>query len=189
MTAADLIAFARKHLTGTICLVVTLVCGGVLYFRGDAVAESQKLYDEKSAEATKMVNNVKGAPGLPEQVAELQELGKQLDARLVNENQLAVNLQYFYKLEADHGVKLLDVRQNNASRPARGAAKTSFTPVPYSLSVQGTYAQLLKFLGELQNGRHLCRINTAVFNKPGGADTSATQQMTLTLSVELLGQS
>jgi hypothetical protein len=192
MTAADLSAFARKHLTGTICLGVTLVAGGLIYFRSGAVIESQTLYEAKSAEAAKMLNNVKAAPGLEEQVAEILELGKDLDDRLVNASQLAVNLQYFYKLEADNGVKLLDVRQTTAPRPARGAAKTLFAPVPFSLSVQGTYAQLLKFLGELQNGRHLCRINTAAFNKPGGiggADTSATQEITLTLSIELLGQS
>lgn len=192
MTAADLSAFARKHLTGTICLGVTIVAGGLIYFRSGAVTESQALYEAKSAEAVKMLNNVKAAPGLDEQVAEIQEVGKELDDRLVNASQLAVNLQYFYKLEADNGVKLLDVRQTTPPRPARGAPKTIFAPVPFSLSVQGTYAQLLKFLGELQNGRHLCRINAATFSKPGGiggADTSATQEITLSLSIELLGQS
>jgi hypothetical protein len=189
MTAADLVVFAKKHLTGTICLLVTLVCGALLYFRSDTVSVSQSLYEAKSAESAKMLSNVKASPGLAEQVTEIQQLGRELNDRLVNANQLAVNLQYFYKLEADNDVKLLDVRQDTGPR---GAAKTLFTPVPFSLSVQGNYAQLVKFLGELQNGRHLCRINSAVFNKAGGAgatDLSAAQEMTLTLSVELLGQS
>ena len=105
---------------------------------------------------------------------------------------LAVIRQITAAAETVEGVKLLDVRQATPPRPARGAPKTLFAPVPFNLSVQGTYAQLLQFLGELQNGRHLCRINNATFNKPGGvggADTSATQPITLSLSIELLGQS
>ena len=190
MTAADLVAFLKKHPTGTVCLVIILVCGGLLYYRGDAIAVSQAEYDAKSAEATKMINNVKGAPGLAEQVAEIQGLSKELESRLVRVDQLAVNLQYFYKLETDHGVKLIDVRQNTP--PVRRGPKTLFAPVPFNLTVQGTYDQLVKFLGDLQNGRHLCRITSATFTQPGGAvagSSTAVPDMTLTLNLELLGQS
>lgn len=189
MTGADIIAFAKKHPLGVACLVIALACGVALYFRADAISISQAEYDAKSSEAAKMIANVKNAPGLEEQVAEIQELGKELDARLVKAGQLAVNLQYFYKLEADHGVKFLDVRQTASNRTARpGAPKTTFTPVPFTLSVEGNYAQLVKFLGALQNGRHLCRINSAVFNKPNAATNSETSNITLALNLELLGQ-
>jgi Tfp pilus assembly protein PilO len=187
MTAADLVAFLKKHPTGTVCLIIVLVCGGLLYYRGDAIAVSQAEYDAKSAEATKMVNNVKNSPGLAEQLAEMQALSKELESRLVRADQLAVNLQYFYKLEADHGVKLVDVRQEN--QPARRGPKTSYAPVPFNLTVQGNYAQLVKFLGSLQNGRHLCRINAAAFTQPGGVLAGAAPDMTLTLNLEMLGQS
>lgn len=188
MTGADLIALAKKHPVGVACLLVIIACGVALYFRADAISVSQAEYEAKSAEAAKMISNVANAPGLPEQLAELQELGQEIDARLVKAGQLAVNLQYFYKLEADHGVKFLDVRQNSPVRPARGAApKTNFVPVPFSLSVEGNYDQLVKFLTDLQNGRHLCRINSAVFSK-GNLTSSGSPVMTLALSVELLGQ-
>jgi hypothetical protein len=189
MTGADIIAFAKKHPVGVSCLLIALVCGVALYFRADAISVSQAQYEATSDEAAKMISNVKNAPGLEEQVAEMQELGKELDARLIKGSQLAVNLQYFYKLEADHGVKFLDVRQTASARAARpGAPKTIFTPVPFTLSVEGQYAQLVKFLGALQNGRHLCRINSAVFNKPNAAANSETSTITLALNLELLGQ-
>jgi Tfp pilus assembly protein PilO len=189
MTGADLTAFAKKHPLGVTCLVIALASGVALYFRADAIGVSQTEYEAKSSEAAKMIANVKNAPGLEEQVAEMQELGKELDSRLVKAGQLAVNLQYFYKLEADHGVKFLDVRQTASTRTARpGAPKTIFTPVPFTLSVEGTYDQLVKFLGALQNGRHLCRINSAVLNKPNAAANSEASKLTLALNLELLGQ-
>lgn len=192
MTAADITAFLKKQPVGAACVVLSLVCGGLLYFRADAIVAAQTDYEAKAAEATKMSNNVKASPGLEEQVAEIQQLGSELNGRLVKVEQLAVNLQYFYKLEADHGVKLLDVRQNAPARPVRGAAKSTsiYTPVPFTVAAQGNYAQLVKFLGELQNGRHLCRITNASFSRSGGAtaSTSTEQEMTLSLSLELLGQ-
>jgi len=192
MNAADLTNFAKKHPVGVVCVLLAILSGAALYFRADAVSVSQAEYEAKSAEAAKMINNVKAAPGLEEQLAELQELGKELDSRLISANQIAVNLQYFYKLESDNAVKFVgDVRQTTPPRPTRGAAaKTLFGRVPFSLTVEGNYTQLTKFLGDLQNGRHLCRINSAVFNKgnTAGGTGSADQTMTLALNLELLAQ-
>lgn len=189
MTAADLVPLLKRHPVSVASVVVILACVGFAYYRGDVIALSQTEYEAKSAEANQMASNVKGAPGLAEQVTEIQGLAKELESRLVRVNQLAVNLQYFYKLEADHGVKLLDVRQ--LVQPARRGPKTTiYDRVPFSLTVQGSYPQLVKFLAELENGRHLCRINTASFSRPVAAgDGLSAPDVTLTLNLELLGQS
>lgn len=186
MTAADLIALAKKHPVGTVCLLVTIACGAALYFRSGQVAASQAEYEARSAESAKMINNVTNAPGLDAQLEEITALAKELDGRLVRAGQLAVNLQYFYKLEADNGVKLLDVRQNALPRAPRGP-KTIFTPVPYSLSVQGTYDELVKFLTQVEHGRHFCRINSLVLTKAGGVGPNAGQELNLSITLDLLG--
>lgn len=188
MTGADLTALAKKHPLSVACGLIAVACGALLYFRADVIADSQKLYEAKSAESATMISNVTGAPGLAEQVTEIQALAKDVDGRLVRAGQLAVNLQYFYKLEADNAVKLLDVRQGNLPRGAKGL----YTPVPFTLTAQGNYPQLMKFLGELQNGRHFCRINSATFTKSGGSSSegsggAATQDMNLSISLDLLG--
>lgn len=194
MTGADLIALARKQPISTACVLVIVVCGLLTYFRMDVIDASQAEYEEKAAEATRMVANVKNAPGLDEQLAELQKLGQELDSRLLKVDQLAVNVQYFYRLENESGVKLLDVRQNTPSRAKNAGPKSNFTRVPFSVSVQGTHAQVMKFLGALQTGRHLCRIVSANFTKSGGVEGAGfglppeEQELTLSLSLELLGQ-
>jgi Tfp pilus assembly protein PilO len=181
MTLADLIARIKKQPIGFACLLVCLLSGGWLYYRSGEIEARQEQYRAKSEQAAKFISNVGISKNLPEQVAELQAVTKELDGRLVRAGQLAVNLQYFYKLEAENEVKLLDVRQNALPRNT----KTLYVGVPYNVNVQGPYKNVMAFLQRLENGRHFCRINTASFTKFAGAGDGS---MTLSLSLDLLGQ-
>jgi len=187
MTSAELTALVKKQPIGFACGAVCLVCAGLLYFRSGEIGESQKDYDAKSAESARILANVSNSKNLPEQLAEIQTLAKELDSRLIRAGQLAVNLQFFYKLEAETGVKLIDVRQNN---PVKGA-KTLFTGIPFSLSVQGSYTQLLAFLHRLEDGSRFCHFTNISLNAGGSPDASVAspsgESMTMTLNLELLG--
>ncbi len=185
MTGADLTAILKKHPLGVVCGLVTVVCGVLLYTRASNITASQAELEARTTEANKMIANVRNSTGLAEQVAEIQEQRKELEGRLLKPGQLAVNLQYFYKLEAETGVKLTgDPRQSNVGRSSK-----AYIGIPFAVSVQGSYPQLVNFLGRLQNGRHFCRINTANFIKSAGAEGAGSEgEMTLSLNLELLGQ-
>jgi Tfp pilus assembly protein PilO len=181
MTFDDLIARIKKQPIGFACAVICLLSGGWLYFRSGEIDARQEEYRAKSEQAAKFISNVGVSKNLPEQVTELQVVTKEIDGRLVRAGQLAVNLQYFYKLEAENEVKLLDVRQN----PVPKNTKTLYVGIPYNVNIQGPYKNVMAFLQRLEKGRHFCRINSASFTKfAGGSDSS----MTLALSLELLGQ-
>ncbi len=179
MNTADLVALLKKHPIGFGCGLVSIVCGILLYLRSDNIAASQAELEASSAQATKMVANVRNANGLAEHVTEIQALSKEMEGRLMKAGQLAVNLQYFYKLETENEVKLVDVRQGTNPRNT----KTLYSGVPFNVSVQGPYANVMNFLHRVQNGRHFCRINAASFTKVGD-----TADMSLALNLELLGQ-
>jgi hypothetical protein len=179
MTSDEIIVRIKKQPIGFGCGLICLVCIGWLYYRGGALESQQQIYEAKSSEAAMFSSNVGLAKNLPEQVAEIQAASKELESRFVRDGQLAVNLQYFYKLEAENEVKLLDVRQNGRTRGARG--------IPYNVNVQGPYKNVMAFLQRLEKGRHFCRINTAGFAKSVGGD-SASANINLSLSLELLGQ-
>ncbi len=187
MTGADLTAILKKHPLGVACGLVTVVCAALLYQRSDNIGASQTELDARTAEATKMIANVRNSTGLAEQVAEIQAQRKELEGRLLKAGQLAVNLQYFYKLEAETEVKLQgDVRQGMAAKTNK-----SYIGVPFTVSVQGTYPQVVNFINKLQNGRHFCHITMATLNKGSGSDSAAAvaeRDMMLTLNLELLGQ-
>jgi|SRR5688572_10380522 len=183
MTSAELTANFKKHPVGVACALVAIACGVVLYVRWGNIAASQTESESATAEASKMVANVRNSASLVEQAAEIETLRKDLEGRLLKAGQLAVNLQYFYKLEAETEVKLVDVRQN----PLPRTAKTQYVGVPFTVMIQGSFAQVTGFLHRLQNGPHFCRINTATFNKSGNESSGGTD-MTLALSLDILGQ-
>jgi Tfp pilus assembly protein PilO len=184
MTSADLIARIKKQPVGFACVLICLLSGGWLYYRSGEIEARQEEYRAKSEEAARFISNVSISKNLPEQAAELQSVTKDMESRLVRAGQLAVNLQYFYKLEAENEVKLLDVRQN----PLPRNTKTLYVGVPYNVNIQGPYKNVMAFLQRLEKGRHFCRINTASFTKAAGAGDQASSIVTLALSLELLGQ-
>lgn len=184
MTTADLIASFKKQPVAFACGLLCLILGGLLYFRSDVVEADQADYDAKSAQAAKIVANVSASKNLAEQVKEIQAATTEMEGRLLQSGQLGINLQYFYKLETETQVKLLDVRPNGISKNS----KATYIPVPFSVSVQGPYKQLMLFLSRLENGPHFCHFSSATFTKLAGGETASQNLMTLTLNLELLGQ-
>ena len=77
-------------------------------------------------------------PGLDALVA----ANKIIDSRIVRASQLGKNLQYFYKLEGDTGVKL--VTDPRIAPPlAKKDPQAAYVSIPCNLSVQGNLPQLL----------------------------------------------
>jgi len=184
MNFADILARIKKQPVGFACGAICLLCAGWLYFRSDEIDKRLAEHKILADKAEVIRSNVGFAKNLPEQVAELQVSTKDLEGRLVRAGQLAVNLQYFYKLEAENEVKLLDVRQNPLPKSAKGA----YVGIPYNVNVQGSYLQVMAFLQRLEKGRHFCRITSATFTKTAmSSGESAPTGMTLALSLELLG--
>lgn len=182
MSTADLIAALKKHPIGFGCALLSIVFGVLIYLRSGNISEGQAELEARSSEAANMVANIRNSTSLTEQVAEVQSQTKELEGRLMKAGQLAVNLQYFYKLETENEVKLVDVRQNTLPKNSKGL----YTGIPFNVTVQGSFSQVMNFLNRLQLGRHFCRINTANFSKTTGNAGGAL--INLSLSLELLGQ-
>jgi Tfp pilus assembly protein PilO len=187
MTGADLIASFKKHPVGFTCGLLCVILGALIYFRGDKVTENQATNTAKSAEAASIIANVRNSENLAKQVAEMQALAKEMDSRLIRPGQLAVNLQYFYKLEAENEVKLLDIRQGTPPK----TAKSMYVGIPYNVAVQGSFKQVISFLRKIESGPHFCHFSSVTFNKAAGASTdssgSVAENMTINLTLELLG--
>ena len=187
MTLADLLATFKKHPIGSVCGALAIILAGLLYFRNDLIAENQASADAKAAEAAQILSNTRHAEGLAQQVEQMQAFGQEIDSRLIRAGQLGINLQYFYKLEAKNQVKLLDVRQGLPPKVSKGL----YLGIPYTLSVQGSFKQVVSFLQHLENGPHFCHFTTATYSKAASAGVDAPSGaaggVTLNLTLELLG--
>jgi len=183
MTNQELVAVLKKNPVSVGCAVLTLLLGVGIYFRSDSLPVAAADLEQKSTEGQRLAANLQNASQLTEQYATIAQAGREIDARLVHASDLAKNLQYFYKFEAETGTKLIELRQLPLT-PVKGAAKTTFAPVGYSIGVQGDYTQLMEFLRRLEHGAHYCRI--VVSGIAGTGNERGPLRLSLTL--ELLGQ-
>ncbi len=183
----EAIALVRKNPIATGCLAAALLLGAGIYWRSEAVPAQQAELEQKSVEGRRIARNVRYAAQLPEQLTAMNEAVAAIEPRLVRADELANNLQYFYKLEAETGVKLTDLRQ--LAPPAAGRAGKAATPaaafgaVGFTVSLQGEYMALLDFLRRLENGVHYSRVTLA---SASVISPDRTGPLSLQLTVELL---
>ena len=187
MTNQQLAAFIKSQPIGFGCGALTLILAVGIYFRGDYLPEAEKLLDEKATQGERIAANLTNGVQLPEQLNTITNARKQIEARLVHPDEAARNNGYFYKLEADTGIKLIDLRQNLIQAPKPGT-KVNYLPVPYFVAVRGDYAHLLDFLRRLEAGSRYCRVISATINLAGTSDKDRATDLTLNLGLELLGQ-
>jgi hypothetical protein len=183
----QLISFLKKNPIGVGCGVLSLVLAVTIYLRDDLVPAAHAELDEKNALSDRLAANLKYGKDLPEQLQQLTDNNKAINSRLISATQILTNQQYFYNLETVTGTK---IGLTPMTTPAQArAAKTTFVPIAFNLNIQGTYPQLLDFLGRLESGLHFCRVLNARCSKASGPAAGGNGDMlTLTLSLELLGQ-
>jgi hypothetical protein len=184
MSNEQLIAFIKKNPVSVVCGLLSLLIGVAIYFRIDLVPEAAKLLEQKIAEGERLNANVKNAAQLPEQLATITDARTEIEKRLVRASELAKNLQYFYRLEAETGAKLLTLRQNPVPATKPGA-KPALIGIGYSVSFQGPYFTVMEFLRRLESGAHFCRVTQAGVSIAGN---NRAGPLTVSVSLELLGQ-
>lgn len=183
MTNEEALQFVRRNPVGVACSILALALGGWTYYRSDVGPALDEELRRRQADAVRLENNVKYSVQLKEQLDALQAAAKEIDARVVRAGQVGANMQFFYQLESETGVKLKDLRPASVAAPAKGA-KSPFVPVSFSLSAEGSYVQLVNLLRRIESGPRYARIISASLS---GSLADRRSPLSLSLSVELLG--
>jgi Tfp pilus assembly protein PilO len=179
-SSEEVMASIKKNPISVGSALLTVALLVVTYLHSGRGAELETELEEKSAEAAKLASNLKNAAQLKEQFDALLVAKTAIEARMIRAEDLPTNQQYFYKLEADSGVKLLDIRQSTGSRKD---AKGAYQPTAFSLNVQGDYRQLLTFLRRLESGSRYCRVLTTSCTTP----SDRGPVLVMSVNLELLG--
>lgn len=177
---------------------VAIFAGGALvlfaalaFFRSGSVDDLRAELSSRETEAARLADNVHNGQKLSTQLDRLESLTKDIAGRLSSPTDVAGNQQYFYKLEADSGVKLADLHQMPGLVRSKKSKYTQYSTVTYSASVQGDFAHLVTFLRNLESGSKLSVITGADLSlgstqkTPDDPGPSAILQ--LNLSIQLLG--
>lgn len=183
MTNEELFALVKKNPIGVGCAIVSLALGAGIYFRGDELPVAAEELTKKSDEAGRLAANLQNAAQLKEQVDALAICEKELDARLIHASQTLPNQQYFFRLEAETGLKMTVISQGILAVP-KNAPKTNYVGVPFTITVQGTMNQIVDYLHRLENGSRYCRVMSATCGVPVSDRGSP---VTLALNLEILG--
>ncbi len=194
MNTQALTAKLKKHPFSAICGALAIILVVVYVVRRGAVPTAEGQLAQKTSESRRLKANISHSAQLKDDLSTLEDATGKIDQRLMRASDLAKNQQYFYKIETETGVKLLDLRAGGAptAAPARNAPKTLYSGVPYTCSIQGTYAQLLAFLQRLEQGEHFQRLVTGSVSVATGssdAGSAADPILSMVIVVEFLGQS
>jgi Tfp pilus assembly protein PilO len=165
----------KKYPILVVCVALSILFAGVLYARSGMGAEQQAELDRLVSEGKVYRTNLSNAAQLQEQLDFLIKANQAVKARALNPDGLAENLQYFYRLESEVGIKYRDLRPG----PKVAAAKdATYVPISYTVNIEGSYAQVITFLKHLEQGAYFCRITSG---SASGTGDSASANINLDL--------
>ena len=181
ISAQTISASIKKYPVLVACGLLSLILAITLYLRSGAIQQLQVELESVNKEVKRYSNNISNAAQLQEQSDFLIKANEAVKARALSAESLAINLQYFYRLESETGIKYLDLRPGGRLG-ARASGKQSYVPLNYIVTIQGSFDQILTYLKHIEQGVYFARINTASIS---GAD--ADSGITVNLNIDLLG--
>ncbi|MFA6288685.1 MAG: hypothetical protein WC661_14980 [Opitutaceae bacterium] len=179
-----IVSLVKKNPILAACIVVGLGLAVIIYARSGSDAEQQSELDRKTEEGKRYHANLANSAQLTDELQAVTEANRLVRERAVNPADLAKNLQYFYRIEAETGVKFIDLRQLGSGGAASTGTKrvaSVYIPVNYTISVEGEFSKIITFLRNLERGAHFYRLNTMTASEAAGSTK-------LVLNIDLLGK-
>ena len=182
----DVVEFLKRYPLGVVCAVLSALVLVGYYLRNSRVSELDAQLTEVEAQARRILADVENSADLVGQYAAVTKATNELDSRLVRSTDRPRNQQYFYGLELETGVKEINLQQTNGN--LKNGAGDFCYGIGYSITVEGSFRQILGFLGRLESGQHFYRLISASLSRQGPSNPSASRTMiNLMLNIELLG--
>jgi len=157
-----IVRYLKNYPVAVLCFVVILICGLVIFIRGDVNIELNAKEAELNSRIRTIDRNVKNSKNLKEEVDEVKLLVDQIESRLFNRDQRAVNINFFYALEDRLGVRISNIGQMPAGDPiySKGGPRELklHSTIGYNISVTGQFDEILLFMYELHRVDPLIRV-------------------------------
>lgn len=181
MTLGNIIAAARRRPVVAVSLVLAVTLGITNTFlwrqRGD-ITQQNEIMRKKGAS---ILEALMARQHVAADLAKLQGALEMIDRNVVVEEDMELNLGYFYKLEKRTKVRLRQLSQLSAPPPTEGRP---FRTVPVSLRASGTYGQLMTFLRQIETGPRIVTVRAFCFSR----DDPASKLLSLDLTIDMLAR-
>lgn len=190
-----LLTLLRRYPVVCVCAVLLLGLAVLFIVRMGLLPQQEEILNQRKTEGENMLANLRNAAGLDQHLAQLRDVVALAEDRLIRSEDLARNLQVFYRIESETGAKIVLLRQNTGpvtapaagARPAQAPANT-YRPVAFSLIIEGSFVQALDFLRQIERGPHLFRLGSFTVQR-GSGEGFAGATVVLNINLELLGAS
>lgn len=180
----------RRYPFASICLCVTMVALALYGYRYGILNEERELLVQKRSEADLSQRNLRNSADLPEHLAALQKGVTSLEEKLMRPGDVAAYQQFFFKLETESGVK---IARHQPVVSSRGAKETkdkptgAYRPMAFEAVVDGTFAEGIRFLRNLESGPRHYRLVSLSVRRGGAPGTATADVVNLVVGLELLG--
>jgi high-affinity nickel permease len=193
MQKSDVVASLRSYPIPWICGLVGLLCVPYLYFTGDKVLQLETERDALRREVSILSTNVREGVDLEEHVKQIKGASDQLERRLLDRDQNAINVGFFFTFAQSHPVEISDVfqRATIAEKPNPTAAEIwtlkHFAVVPFDMKLIGVMNDLMDFIYALEQSDRIIRVRSFdLFQAPASKELG---NMEMNLSLLLLAKS
>jgi Tfp pilus assembly protein PilO len=184
MNAADFmqwIAVARRNPLSVLCASVCIICGLICWYIHGNMKWLDLEHKQLAQEGELAVASLISGPSVRQELAASREVTRRIDDNLVVEDNLAENLWYFYKIEQQTKVHILEMRPLNA---LLSDSRSLFKRIPFSIRASGTYEQTAGFLHAIETGPRLANVTSLNYRRSEPGSLSVI----LDMNVELLGK-
>jgi Tfp pilus assembly protein PilO len=173
--------FVRRFPVGVLSLSLCLPLGVAVYLLRSAIARADVEYENINETGVTMSEAVAGVRNIRSQAAMTRAAVQQIDAGLIDENNLAENLWYFYQIEEQTHAHISELHQLTSGTIHPEAV---YKVVPFSLRIAGSYEQVANYLYRLETGPRMLRISSYEIQR----QDSAGGIVMLSLSLEILAR-
>ncbi len=187
----QLLAYSRRNVLMAVCLSLILLTSAASYVLWQYQQRLEREYASTRQRGESMLRALAQQPRITTEIATLAVALQAINQNLIKEEDLADNLGYFYQAETISGIRLTQLNQLSTQPPPLDSLYQS---IPFTLQAIGSYAQIIRFLRELETGSRQLKIVTYRLSwapsrrDPRKLGTSTPDLMILQSTLEILGR-
>lgn len=167
-----LLAKIKQYPLAVASVGITLVLILVIYMRSGSLPAQEAELEQLEMTWDVIQGNDLRAVDLQVHLDNINSASEEIETRLMDPEDKAINYQYIFQLEPKCGVRLDNLQQKDPTDNDEG---DHYTAVNFDISASGTYKQILNFVYELQNGKYFTRIDSFNFNAVGELEPNLVQ--------------
>jgi len=162
MTGSDLLARLKRYPVAVVSGIVIILCLAAFFLRGDVLTELERQEEELNSRLRVIDKNAKNSKGLSEDLELVGAQVEEVDTRLFDREERAINTNFFYDFEDRVDVLISSVNQSPGEDPALGKggpnALAEHTALVYTIELSGTFVNVVKLLYELHVAEPFIRV-------------------------------